>query len=149
MEPDPNLAFDPVEFRTNIRAAMVMGTPNMVADRPTFHFVDTRVYAGADLEGSPFDWEATATGEAPPEPVQVACAVESIGQGEASEGTNIGTFDMNRARLYILDEDWAAVQDFVTVWLSGSEYIRVKQLPILTLFEVDVHCVEIHARDES
>ncbi len=149
MEPDPNGAFDPTEFRANIRAAMRMGTANMVEDRPTFHFEDVRLFDDADSEGSPFDWETIATGDPPADPVQVLCAIESIGQGEASEGTNIGTFDMNRARLYLFEEEWAAVNGFTTVWLSRTEYIRVKELPILSLFEVDVHVVEIHARDES
>jgi len=153
MEPDPTGGFDPVEFKAAIRGAMTMGIPNLVDDRPTFRFTEVRVFANHDNEGSPFDWEVVPVEPLPgfePKPaVQVLCAIESIGQGEASEGTNIGTFDMNRARLYLFAEEWALVEDFTTVLLSGTEYIRVKELPILALFEVDVHVVEIHARDES
>ena len=148
-QPDPTGGFDPVEFKANIRGAMLMGTPNVVEDRCTFKFEEVRLYDDVDAEGSPFDWETTPTDVEAPDPIQVLCAVETIGQGEASEGTNIGTFDMNRARLYILSEEWELVRDFTTVNLANSEYIRVKELPILALFEVDIHVVEIHARDES
>lgn len=150
---DPNGGFERDQFEFDIRSVMTMGMPNVVEDRPTFHFAETRVFASHDIEGSPFDWETQRVdalpGEEPREPTSVLCAVESIGQGEASEGTDIGEFDMNRARLYILDDEWALIDDFTSVWLSGSEYIRVKQLPILALFDVDVHVVEIRARDES
>jgi len=147
---DPTGAFNGDEFRTTIRGVMLMGLPNAVEDRPTFRFEPALVYEDVDYEGSPFEWETVPTGgEESREPVQTLCAVETIGQGEASEGTNIGTFDMNRARLYILDEDWVEISDFTSVLLSGSEYLRIKELPILGLFDVDVHVVEIRARDEA
>lgn len=148
-QPDPSGGFDPVEFKASIRAAMLMGTPNMVEDRVTFRFAEVRLYDDVDAEGSPFDWETVPTDVEAPDPVQVLCAVETIGQGEASEGTNMGTFDMNRARLYLFAEEWELVRGFTTVDLSQSEYIRVKELPLLALFEVDIHVVEIHARDEN
>jgi hypothetical protein len=148
--PDPTGAFQGDVFQADIRAVMLMGLPNTAEDRPTFLFSDTRQHAEADDEGSPFDWESTPTvGEPPADPVQVLCAVEPIGQGEASEGTNIGTFDMNRARLYLFDEEWEQVANFTSVLLSGSEYMRTKELPTLGLFDVDVHVVEVYARDES
>ena len=92
-EPDPSGNFDSVSFKADIRAAMLMGLPNAVEMRPTFRFQDVRVFANVDEEGSPFDWEDDLTGDPPPDPVQALCAVETIGQGEASEGTNIGTFE--------------------------------------------------------
>lgn len=147
---DPTGAFQADAFKADIRAVMLMGMPNTVEDRPTFLFTDTRAHVDADAEGSPFDWESTPTvGEPPPEPVQVLCALEPIGQGEASEGTNIGTFDMNRARIYLFPEEWAQVAEFTSVLLSGSEYVRTKELPTLGLYDVDVHVVEVYARDES
>lgn len=149
-QPDPSGAFNGADFEAEIRAVMLMGLPNTVTDWPTFRFSDTRTHVDADAEGSPFDWESTPTvGEPPADEVRVLCAVETIGQGEASEGTNLGTFDLNRARLYLLRSEWGQVAEFTSVLLSGSEYIRVKELPILGLFDVDVHVVEIHARDES
>jgi hypothetical protein len=146
---DPTGAFNGDEFRASIRSAMLMGLPNSVEDQPTFRFEQPLVYDDVDAEGSPFDWETIPVVEDAREPVRVLCAVETIGQGEASEGTNIGTFDMNRARLYIFDDEWALVDDFTSVVLSGSEYERIKELPILGLFDVDVHVVEIRARDEA
>lgn len=147
---DPTRGFQLAEFERDIRAAMLMAMPQTVEMRPTFKYTDYRTFDLSDAEGSPLDWEAQRTVGVPPEAdIQVLCAVESIGQGEASEGTDLGTFDMNRARLYLLHEEWEQVKWFTNVWISGSEYVRVKELPEFGLYDAIVHVVEIRARDEA
>lgn len=150
-EPDPSGGFDPDQFHADIRAAMRMGQPNPVGERPTFHFADHRTFDNVDDGDQPFDWTVDPTGGLDAKtPVQVLCAVEGVGTfGTQTIETAIGGFDQDRSRMYFFEDEWALVFDFTTVEIGGTTYRRVKRLPPLALFDVDIQVVEVKAFDES
>lgn len=141
--------FDPDQFRADIRAAMLMGTPADVALRPTFRFADTSVYDNADRTGKPWDWSDAPAPTSPVRPVerQVLCAVET--DAGPVVFTGLGQFDADRATLTLLDEEFEQVKGFVDVKLGGNVYLYSKTLPPNGLHEVTVYTVLVTAEDES
>lgn len=130
---------------------MLMGLPVVAEDRPMFHFADGRVFPVADAENKPFDWTTSPTGAAPKADVAVLCAVETKGAvgARGQPRTPVGEFDEDLATLYLFEDEWGQVSDFTSVTLGGSEYVRVKRLPPLALFDVQVEVVQVRARDEA
>lgn len=139
--------FDAAEFNAAIAAAMEMGMPLAVADRPTFHWSTTRTWAAADAAGEPWDWAATPTTTTVRDPLRALCAVEVIEAGQIEE--TIGSFNVDRARLTFLEAEYAKVVDFDWVALGGNTYVYQRQLPPLGLFDAGVRVVLCVARDES
>lgn len=138
------------EFRASIRAAMLMGTPTLVVDRPTFVLFPVRRWDDADLAGAPWDWTQDPDAETPGGEKQVLCAVEPVGQGgRVGDETVVGVFDTDRVRLYLFEDEWAQVSTFGVVKLGESSYRRVKRLPPLGLFGVQVEVIECEAIDEA
>lgn len=138
-------------FRAKIRAAMLMGTPVAVADRPTFQFGAVRVFASADGAGEPFDWSQPGAGDVVSEtvrgPVQQLCAVET---GPLSESmSSAGPLDEGEANIYLFEDEFASVEGFDTVLLGRSTYRFVARLNPLSLFGVQVEVVKVQAVDES
>lgn len=141
-----NPGFD-AAFREKIRAAMLMGTPNVVSDRATFIIPGSVTFADVDSTGAPWDWSATPATEVAEREVQVLCAVEPKGGGE--DATGMGTFDTDEVKVYLFEDEWAQVSGFTAVRLGGSLYERVKRLPPLGLYGVQIEVVECKAVDES
>ena len=149
---DPKGSFSGAKFRESIRAAMKMGSPTVVEEQATFHFADGRVFASADDAGDPYDWNvAPIGGQAAMAPVQVLCAIDtkSAVGARGQPRTALGEFDEDTATLYMFEDEWALVSDFTSVWLGGSEYMRVKRLIPLGLFDVQIEQISVRARDES
>lgn len=147
---DPTGGFVAAEVREQLRTAMTVGLPNVVAQRPTFRFTPTKTYASADTAGRPWDWTAAPTATDPDpvrEPVQVPCAFE-VG-GQAVEYRALGALNPSEVTLTLLDEDWAQVEGFTEVDLGGNAYIFDHVDPPLALFDMDVMQVVVRARDES
>lgn len=146
-----DVRFDAAAFRTNIRFAMTMGLPNTSAEKATFQWTVRRTFNKGDTGGQPFDWSATATATTTHPDVQIPVAVEFGDQGQDS--TNVGTFDMARAIITVLDEDFALIViDGVMadkVLLGGNTFMIDYVAPPLGLFDVTVYQLHCKAPDES
>lgn len=146
---DPDGLFDPEEFYADIRAAMLMGTPNAVEERVTFHFQDVIDHnAPVDDTNNPYDWEdpdppAEGTEDSTPPGLQVTCIVDWE-QTTAEEETRIGDFKRERGVIVILGPEWDQVQDFTHVVIDGDRYNRGTKVTH-GLYGADVHLVNIEA----
>ncbi len=143
-----NASFDPGEFRTAIRATMLMGMPESTAERATFRWNVEKEFAKEDAGGQPFDWTSTPTTTVTKVDVQVPVAVEFSRTTDVA-GNAIGNFDMSRAVLTLLDVDQELVEGADEVVLGGNTYDVEFLEPPVGLFSVTVYRWHIRARDES
>lgn len=143
--------FNAADFRTNIRFAMTMGLPNTTAERATFQWDTAKTFTKDDTGGNPFDWTASPVTTVTYPDVLIPVAVE-IG-GESDDNTNVGTFDISRAVITVLDEDFEllTVNDvFCNRVLLGDNAYEIKFVaPPLGLFDVTVYQIHCLALDES
>lgn len=137
-------AFDADDFRTNIRATMLMGLTAEEADRPKFLFNTTETFAGeVDATGAPFDFTDTPTVSSTAS-VQVLCALEwASGKNTGTEGRIMGDFEEGDLVITVLDEEYEEIKGADKVEVDGTQYeIRFVQ-PSVGLFNVTVfslHC---------
>lgn len=137
-------SFDAADFRTNIRATMLMGLTGNVADRPKFLFNSTETFTGElDDTGSPYDFTTVPTVSST-DPVQVLCALQwSSGANTATTGKDLGDFEEGDLVITMLDEEYAQIKHADKVEVDGTQYeIRFVQ-PSVGLFDVTVyqlHC---------
>lgn len=125
-----------VKFRASIRATMLMGLPNQLADLPTFHFPDLRTWAHEDSSEEPWDWKVdrdmsnnpdpeVPTGS-PPQPDVIfgidatgavastmadgilVCSIDPGGVAAMAESP-VGPFDPQTIVLGMFEDEWAAV----------------------------------------
>lgn len=160
---DPTGAFDAEEFRSNIRAVMLLGMPADQEQRPIFLFPRERTYDVEDKSGQPFDWTippATDTDDLPGEPkvvkcgeasTEVLCAWEAAGGrgGTQSNETPFGDFDTERLVFTILDVDFGKIDGFDRVQMGDSIYRYQFEEPRTGLYEVTVHQLVVAATDEN
>lgn len=160
---DPTGAFDAEEFRTSIRAVMLLGMPTDQQQRPIFLFPRERTYTNDDKSGQPFDWgsaPATDTNDLPGEPRlvkcgeangEILCAWEAAGGrgGTQSNETPFGDFDTERLVFTILDVDFAKVDGFDRVQMGDATYRYQFEEPRSGLYDVTVHQVVVSATDEN
>lgn len=136
-------------FRSAVKFAMQMGSPNATEDKVTFFWRPNKEYSHEDIIDNPYDWTNTPTTDVEIAPVQVDCAVE-FGRvaGNVTVGNAVGDFDSTRATLTLLDVDYDLVRGAHLCTIGGDLYVLEYAQP-LALFVVDVwqiHCVAI---DES
>lgn len=144
-----NPAFDPEVFRQAIRSTMVMGLPPTESDRATFIWDRVTDFAVKDPKGRPYNWTASPTVEETHDEVQIACAVEFAARPAGSVDTTLGQFDISRAVITILDEDYEEIVGATHVKLGGNLYLIDFVAPPLGLFEVQVYQLYASAVDES
>lgn len=140
------------EFRRDILAAMQMGFPVVVEDQPIFHIpAVVQETGGTDMGGAPWDWGDEPTVLEPARDVTVLCAIEDIkGLGSREgEATPVGYFDTDKVTIYMFREEWLQVKDFTAVSLGQSRYRRMKRLPPIGLYGVQLEAIECEAVDES
>lgn len=149
--------FDSARFRTAIKFAMKMGTPEDTTKRVTFRWTVDKTYTKADSGGSPYTWTASPVTTNNPADIQVDCAVSFVGQKAggartAPEGTGVGEFDTTHGVITLLDVDY--VQIFSAgrradqVIIDGDTYdIQYVAAPY-ALFDVTVYDLHIASIDE-
>lgn len=143
--PDPTGAFDPDDYREQIRAVMLMGLPEDVTLRPTFYFADTVVNEAADPGNRPWDFTQPKTSTVTVTPVRVVCGIE-VDPG--SKGyTAVGKFEARTATLSFFEDEWDDVDGFIRVLIGGKPYKRGATLEPAGLFEVTTQYVEVIAED--
>ena len=145
--------FDAAAFRTAIRAAMNMGLPNSTEEQATFKWNTQRTFAKADAGGSPWDWETAAATTTTFVDVQIPVAVEFLSKGGDTLDTRLGEFDVARARITVLDEDFVSLTQSGRladqVELGGDLYDVQFVEPPVGLFQVTVYTVHAQAVDEK
>lgn len=132
------LGFDAAEFRSVIRATMVMGSPNRALDKATFRWDKVRHYDPQSPAGEPYDWSSVAEGDLSQDDVVVDEVAVEYAAGRTIEGTTVGQFVPLRAELTMLDVDWDLVVGANWVLLHGLPW-GVAAETVTALFSVDVY----------
>ena len=136
------------DLRDILRRTMVLGTPEDVAERPTFYFEGQQTYVDADLEGSPWDWTDTPSADSSKATAQILCAVEffaPLGR-QGSFATEVGEFNPNTVVLTMFEDEFDAAYGFTYVMFGPSDqrfYFRFYKPAVglndLTVYQL--HCV--------
>ncbi len=149
--PDPTGAFNPDEFRANIRMVMLMGFPEDEALRPTFHFASTVENPSSDPGNRPWDLQSPVEASNAPDPILVLCGID-VDPGQRGY-TAVGKFEASTCTLSFFEDEWAlvgaSVEDggFTHVMIGGKKYQRGATLEPAGLFEVTTQYVEVIAED--
>lgn len=130
--------FDAGAFRTAIRFAMNMGSPNLTAEKATFRWTRQQTFNPQDPAHRPYNWTQTpATDTTPADVVLDEVAVE-FATNRAGGGTAVGEFVPLRATVTLLDEEYAQVEGADMVLLGGHTY-AISMTTVVALFSVDVY----------
>lgn len=147
-DPSFGSGFDADLFRSKIKSAMQMGSPNAVAEKVTFKWPTLKTYSGkVDPTGRPYDLASVAESTSQHEDVQVDCAVEFIYRN--ATGTPIGEFDTPRVIITLLDVDYELIEGATKVFLGGNTYEIQFVEPPMGLFSVTIYNLHAQAVDES
>ncbi len=131
------LGFDESAFLDGIYTAMVMGTPGSVFDRAIFSWSKEATYTPEDPGRRPYDWHQTPVTDVTPDPVTLdKVAVEF--SSSVSQDTTVGGFTPQRAKLTLLDTEYALVEGADVVSLGGSAY-DIRYVNTQNLFGVAVY----------
>ncbi len=145
--------FDASAFRDAIHFAMTMGLPNTVNERATFKWKVEREFSKHDAKGSPWDWGDTPSTEETLPDVQIPVAVELLSKGGDTLDTHFGEFDVARAIISVLDEDFVELTQngrFADqVEMADALYDIQFVAPPVGLFEVTVYSIHAQAVDEK
>ncbi len=146
---DPRASgFNATEFREAIRFAMNMGLPQDELQRVTFRWLEQKDFNIEDSEGLPYDFTSSPTITAAQQDVLVDAAVEFLGTSSIN-GTSIGGFNIPRAIVTLLDEDYDLVEGADEILLGENIYTIDFVAPPMGLFEVTVWQIYCSALDES
>lgn len=141
--------FDAGAFREAIRSTMLMGMPEATEERVTFRWTPNRTYENHDSGGDPWSWDEVPKSEDAPEDVQVPCAVEFSARPAGSVDTAIGQFDVSRAIVTLIDEDFEQIRGADLMVIDGSLYDVQFVGPPIGMFSVTVYQVYGEAQDEA
>lgn len=140
------------QFRDAIRFAMTMGTPNRVADRATFRWLEERTYASQDPAGQTYDWAAAPVTTTSIADLQLPCTVETAKPTDV-EGTSLGSFDPSKAVITLLDTEYdqmvahgGRLPDRVIVG-ETTFVVRFEGNP-QGLFDVDTHQLHCETQEQ-
>lgn len=138
--------FDAAEFRTAIRFAMNMGSPNVTLEKTTFRWSKVQTFNPQDPAHRPYRWsESVVTDTTPADVVMSNVAVE-ISPARTAASSDVGSFVPLRAELTMLDLDYALVRGADVVLMKGDSW-QVTAVTTQALFSVDVYT--IYATRES
>lgn len=140
--------FSATEFKDAIHFAMNMGLPNVEQEQATFYWETSRSFSKADSSGRAFTLKARPADVTERDPVRIPVAVDYARFNAGMDGTGAGQFDVTRATLTILDEDFESVRDADYVKLGGNRYVIDYVTPV-GLFDVTVYEMHLRAWDES
>lgn len=146
----PSIAgFDADAVRAGLRLAMQVGLPTLASDQPTFFMPTVVTTSGShsvDGQQVPYDPAYQPTRSAL-DKRQVPCAIEyHDGPGKIE---NFGVVTPSKVVLTLLDQDYAAVQGFAFVVITGQKFNYAFTEPGQGLVDVGVYRVHCRADDES
>lgn len=102
------------DIREKLRRTMVMGLPNVEADRPTFFFQRDMVWADHDREENPWVWTDAPISDTTQATIQPICAYEfysPLGR-QGSFITEVGEFNPTTVVFSLFEDEYEAVQGF-------------------------------------
>jgi hypothetical protein len=142
-----NPQFDSAAFRTGIKFAMQMASPETLDEQAAFYMPTTTTYnKGVDGENFPFDPTATKTSVTPPS-IKVDCAIEF--RNADDQQTPFGEITPAKVVITLLDVDYAQVVGFSHVLIRGEKYIYHHTEPSVGLFDATVYTVHALAELET
>jgi hypothetical protein len=130
--------FNADAFRTAIRTAMTMGSPNQTSEKATFRWTRAQTFNPQDPANRPYRWTQAPVTDTTPDPVVLDNVAVEFATNRAGAGTAVGEFVPLRATVTLLDEEYALVQGADQVELGGDTY-EITVTTALALFEVDVY----------
>lgn len=137
--------FNKSQVLSGLYTAMDFGSPNIATDKATFYMPRTSSASGnQDSDGVPFNPDNGRTFGALVKKT-IPCAVEYLGGTGKDE--NFGVLNPDKVRLTILGPDFAAVEGFEYVVISGNKYLYQKSEPVIALGSIDVHQIYCRAED--
>lgn len=139
-----DVGFDAAAFRTAIKTAMVMGSPNTVALKATFQWRKAQTFATQDPAGRPYNLTAPPVTDTTPSQVVLDEVAVEYAVPDA-RGTTVGEIVPRTATVTLLDEQYAQVQGADFVLLSGRTF-EITTVTALALFEVNVYQLHCQAR---
>jgi len=142
-------AFNEAAFRDGILFAMNMGTPKEVEERVTFVWEAKKDYLAEDGKGVPFKLDDAGTLVTPERTAQIPLALEFINRSTLSGGTGLEAFDTPRVVLTVMDTEFPQIQGADYMIIDGDHYDIKFEAPPVGLFNVTVHTIHGHARDET
>lgn len=141
--------FSASAFRDAVHFAMNMGAPVDVKERVTFRWRAGKTFSVADGSNRPYDFSHRPVAVDAKADVQVPAAVQFQRSASAgADGGGAGLFNVNRAVLTLLDEDYVQVEGADQVLIGSDVYVIDFVLP-QGLFDVTVYEVHCRAFDES
>lgn len=140
-----DLGFSAAEFRTAIRATMVMGSPTATLDKATFRWDKARTYAPQDPSEEPYAWAQTPVTDLSQPDVVVDEVAAEYTAARRQEGTTLGDFVPMRGQVTILDVDHARVEGANFVLLHGVPWAITAET-VVALFSVNVYTLYLERR---
>lgn len=148
---DPRFPAD--QFRDAIRFAMTMGTPNKVADRATFRWIEERTYTSQDPAGRTYDWATPPAATVAIADLQLPCTVETP-KSTTEDGTALGSFDPSKATVTLLDTEYDALLAHGAgrlpdqVIIGQTTYVVRFEGDPMGLFDVDTHQLHCETQEQ-
>lgn len=132
-----DLGFDAAAFRTAIHFAMVMGSPNVTAEKATFKWTRKQTFNPQDPAKRPYHWNETVLTDVTHADVVLDEVAISYRTARSESSTDVGSFDPLKATITMLDVDYAKVvgADAVHYGTSNWDIVAITQE---ALFGVDV-----------
>lgn len=136
-----DIGFDENAFKTAVRFAMRMGSPNRVAEKVTFRWNKAQTFGPQDPARKPYHWnEVPLTDTSVPDIVLEEVAVDYKHGVEQSNA--LGTFAPLTAELTMLGEDHDKVLGADQILIGGDIY-DVVLTTVEALFSVDVYTIHV------
>jgi len=151
MADDPQIiGFDATDVRNGLRLAMRVGMPPLDAEQPVFFMprVEQAQTEAVDANDVPFDPDYTPVRQPPDKKTGITCAIEYFdGQGTKLEG--LGIVAATKVVLTLLDEEWAEVEGFEFVVISGLRFFYRRVETTKGLVSVGLYKVHCAAEDQG
>jgi hypothetical protein len=151
--------FDEATVRTALLNTMLMGMPEVAAQRLTWYWKRAQVFSPDDPAGNPYDWTAPPIVDDPGNPVlpdngvdqslQVPYALEFSARPAGSATTVLGEIDTSRAIVTMLETDFEKIKTADYAVIDDSRYRIQFDAPPVGLFGLTVWQVYLEAEDAS
>jgi hypothetical protein len=134
--------FDATEFRDAIHFAMLMGSPNQIADKATFKWTKVQTFNPQDPAHHPYRWNETVLTDTTHADVTLDEVAVEYRAARTESGTDVGTFNALKAVMTMLDEDYVLVEGATEVTLGPATW-NIITITQEALFGVDVYSLHV------
>jgi hypothetical protein len=137
-----------------MRETMVLGLPEVDADKPTFYFERQVAWADHDSEDQPWDWDDAPASDVTPAATQPICAVEffsPLGRSGA-QYSEVGDFFPSTVIItFVGDDDFneAVNASYVTIGPTQTKWFFRYYKPEMALGGIPVRQAHFQAKDTT